>query len=59
MANLKSSVRTNNRRKEESMKKTILTKDLNVEEEQWNIVMDFGLRILHHNVQSLSNKKMR
>jgi len=57
MANLKSSVRTNNRRKEESMKKTILTKDLNVEEEQRNNVMDFGLRILHHDVQSLSNKK--
>jgi len=59
MANLKSSVRTNNRRKDESTKKTILTKDLNVEEEQWNNVRDFGLRILHHNVQSLSNKKMR
>ena len=43
MANLKSSVRTNNRRKEESMKKTILTKDLNVEEEQWNNVMDFDI----------------
>jgi len=57
MANLKSSVRTNNRRKEESMKQTIVTKDLNMEEEQWNIVRDFGLRILHHNVQSLSNKK--
>ena len=57
MANLKSSVRTNNRRKEKGMKKTILTKDLNVEEEQWNNVRDFRLRILHHNVQSLSNKK--
>ena len=59
MANLKSSVRTNNRRKEKGMKKTILTKDLNVEEEQWNNVRDFRLRLLHHNVQSLSNKKKR
>ena len=57
MANLKSSVRANNRRREESMIKTILTKDLNMEKEQCKNVRDFGLRILHHNVQSLSNKK--
>jgi hypothetical protein len=41
------------------MNKTIVTKDLNVEEEKWNNVRDFGLRILHHNVQSLSNKKIK
>ena len=57
MANLKPSVRVNNRRKEDDTTKISLTRGQCIEAEQRNNVRDFGLRILHHNVQSLSNKK--
>jgi hypothetical protein len=56
MVNLKSSVRIN-RRKEDKTIKLKLISDLCVEEEQRYNVREFGLRIVHHNVQSLSNKK--
>ena len=52
-------VRVNNSRKEDGTTKISLTMWQCIEAEQSNNVRNFGLRILHHNVQSLSNKKMR
>ena len=57
MANQKPSVRVNNRRKKDGTTNISLTRGQCIEAEQRNNVRDFGLRILHHNVQSLSNKK--
>jgi hypothetical protein len=57
MAYLKPSVNVIKRSEEESTAKISLNKRQCIKTEQRQNVRDFGLRILHHNVQSLSNKK--
>jgi len=46
-----------NRTKKDGITKTLLTKKQRTEGGQKNNVRNFGLRILHHTVQSLCNKK--
>jgi hypothetical protein len=58
MANLTSSVRINNRILEGGIKIN-LDREQGFDAERWTNAKSFGLRIVHHNVQSLSNKKMR
>jgi len=59
MAKVKSLDGVYNRTKKDGITKTLLTKEQCTEGGQKNNVRDFGLRILHHNVHSLFNKKMR
>jgi hypothetical protein len=56
MANLNPSVRVNNRGKKGGAKVRI-TREQYIDAEQWNNVRDFGLRILHHNVQEFIQQK--
>jgi hypothetical protein len=57
MVNLKPPGKVNNRNKGEDITKKILAREQCHERENGDIAMAFGLRMLHHNVQSLSNKK--
>jgi len=57
MAKVKSLDGVYNRTKKDGITKTLLTKEQCMEGGQKNNVRNFGLRILHHNVQSLFNKK--
>jgi len=57
MANVKSLDGVYNRTKKDRITKTLVTKEQRMEGGQRNNVRNFGLRILHHNVQSLFNKK--
>jgi len=45
------------RTKKDGISKTLLTKEQCAEGGQKNNVRNFGFRILHHNVQSLYNRK--
>jgi hypothetical protein len=59
MANLKSLDGVYNRSKKDGTTKILLRKGQHSKGGQRNNVRNFGLRVLHHNVQSLFNKKIR